>query len=102
MKITALAVAALLAAGTAFAAAPNETAKAPADASATTTAAAPDKPAKAHKKMKMSKKQHAKHHAARRHGTEMGASASPLTDLNDNGRQARMDEALAKYRQTHS
>jgi hypothetical protein len=102
MKITALAIAALLATGTALAAAPNDTAKAPADTSATAAADSPDKPAKAHKKVKMSKKHHARHHAAKRHGTEMGAGAAPQTDLSDNGRQARMDEALAKYRQTHS
>ena len=53
---------------------------------------------------KTTKKTHI-HHAARHstmHQQNMGASAAPQTDTGDRGRQSRMDDALAKYNQTHN
>lgn len=53
---------------------------------------------------KVTKKSASKKHArqmAKRHA-KMGASAAPQTDLNDRNRQARMDEALEKYRRGSS
>jgi hypothetical protein len=95
MKIQALAIAVALAAGGAFAAAPNDTAKAPADTSM--TSAGTDTSAKPQKKMKAAKKHHAAKHAAKEHKSNM--SSASATDMNDRSRQARMDDALAKYRQ---
>ena len=100
MKIQAFLIAAALAGGAAFAAAPNDSAKAP-DTSTVTT----KKVTKHHKKVtKTTKKTHI-HHAARHstmHQQNMGASAAPQTDTGDRGRQSRMDDALAKYNQTHN
>jgi hypothetical protein len=94
MKIQALIIAAALSAGAAFAASPNDTAKAPADAGAKP---AMDK-SMAKDPKKMAKKHHAMHHAMNNQKSDMGSSA-PSSDVNDQTRQSRMDEALAKYRQ---
>lgn len=95
MKIQALLIAAALAAGTAFAA--DDTTKAPADSSAKSADAKPA--AKTPKKM--AKKAPAKkHQAARAQREERAAVAEPTTDTSASDRQARIDEALAKYRQT--
>ena len=94
MKIRALIIAAALSGGAAFAAAPYDTAKAPADADA--------KPAmqksmpKDHNKM--AKKHHAMQHAMKKQHADMATSA-PSTDVDNQSRQSRMDEALTKYRQ---
>ena len=98
MKIQALAIAAAIACGTAFAAAPNDTAKAP----ETDTAAAAQKAPAKHAVKKHAIKAHKVALHAKKHTQHMGASAAPMTDVNDNSRQARMDEALAKFRRTHS
>ena len=100
MKIQALLIAAALASGAAFAAAPNDTAKAP-DTSTVTT----KKVTKHHKKMTKTTKTTHMRHAARHSTTQhrnMGASAAPQTDTSDRGRESRMDDALAKYRQSHN
>jgi hypothetical protein len=94
MKIRALIIAAALSSGAAFAASPNDTAKAPADADA--KPAMGKSAAKDHKKM--AKKHSAMQHASKKADTA-SASAAPSTDVNNQSRQSRMDEALAKYRQ---
>jgi len=123
MKMQPLLIALALAAGTAFAQAPNGTAKAPADvpgASAATQNAEPA--AKVHKK-KVAHRKSAKHHeqhASARHHHEhyakarhheehvaalhhhnthaMGAGpARPFTDLEASARQHRMDQAYADW-----
>ncbi|HXE48922.1 MAG TPA: hypothetical protein VN663_11155 [Ramlibacter sp.] len=100
MKIQALVIAAALAGGTAFAAAPNDTANAPDTGTVTTK-----KVTKHHKKVtkttKTTHKQHATRHSTK-HRQNMGASAAPQTDTSDRAREARMDDALAKYRQSPS
>jgi hypothetical protein len=96
MKIQALILAAALCTGAAFAASPNDTAKAPADTDA--KSAMSNSGAKDHKKM--AKKHHGMHHASKgRHGDM--ASSAPSTDTSDKGRQSRMDDALANYRKQH-
>jgi hypothetical protein len=100
MKIQALIVAAALCGGAAFAASPNDTAKAPADTNA--KPATSKSMAKHHNKM--AKKHHAVHHATHHQHSMKNrsgetASSAPSVDLNEQGRQSRMDEALAKYRQ---
>jgi hypothetical protein len=97
MSIRALIIASAMCCGAAFAA-PNDTAKAPADTDASKPAVQKSS-AKHHKKM--AKKHQAKHHAMRHHDRQPMASA-PQTNVDDQGRQARMDEALAKYRQQRS
>jgi hypothetical protein len=92
MKIRALIIAAALSSGAAFAAAPNDTAKAPADTDAKPAMSKPM--AKDHNKM--AKKHHAMHHAMKNHH-ESTASSTPSVDLNDHARQSRMDDALANY-----
>jgi hypothetical protein len=101
MNIRALIIATALSSGVAFAAAPNNTAKAPADTDAKSSV---QKTTKQHKKM--ARKHHAEHHAkhhARHHAMKGDhrdmVSSTPQTNVDDQGRQARMDEALAKYRQ---
>ena len=95
MKIQALIIAAALSGGAAFAASPNDTAAAASDTDA--------KPAmgksmdKDHKRMG---KHHGMRHAMRHRHGDMTSSA-PSTDVDDQSRQSRMDEALAKYRQQH-
>ena len=97
MKIRALIIAAALSGGAAFAASPNDTAKAPADSDAKP---AMDKSmAKDHKKM--AKKHHAMHHAMKNHHESM-ASSTPSVDLNDQARQSRMDDALANFHKQRS
>jgi hypothetical protein len=97
MKIRALIIAAALSGGAAFAATPGDTAKASNDTDA--------KPAMAKSMAGEHRKTHRKHHHAMRHGMrhhhEDMASSAPSTDVNDQGRQARMDEALANYRKQH-
>lgn len=117
MKIQAIAIAAALLAGTAFAATPTDTASTTSSTTTTTTTH------KHHKTVKTAKakkpRHHATHHAAAMHHSRhassamhhphhasgmhydsaMGNSGAPQADANDTGRQARMDEALAKYRQ---
>jgi transposase len=104
MKIQALAIAAALATGAAFAAAPNDTAKAP--GTTVTTKKVTTHHRKVTKTTKTAKTANKQHHVAR-HTTKhrqssTAASPAPQTDTSDRGRQSRMDEALAKYRQTHS
>ena len=103
MKIQAIVIASALACCTAFAAAPEDTSKTGGtDTAAPTAEKAPAKPAmKKHKVAHKAKKQ-AHHMASRKQTQHMGAAAAPQTDVNDNGRQARMDEALAKFRQGRS
>src|SRR5438046_7807700 len=97
MKIQSLFIAAALATGAAVAATPNDTAKAP-----DTDTAATAKPAvKHHKKTKVAKKHHAAKPVAAKQGDAKEAVAAPQVNLNDNGRDARMEEALTKYRQSH-
>ena len=94
MKIQAIVLASALACcGTAFAAAPDDASK----ASSTDTAASTDKA-----QVKHAVKKHKVVHHAKKHAQHMGAAAAPQTDVNDNSRQARMDEALAKFRQQRS
>jgi hypothetical protein len=97
MKIRALIIAAALSSGAAFAASPNDTAKAGAD-----TDAKPPMGKSMSQGHKMGK-HHAMHRAAHRgtSGRSSGemASSAPSTDTSAEGRQSRMDEALAKYRQ---
>ena len=95
MNIRPLIIAAALSCGAALAASPNGTAKAPAD----TTNAAPAM----HKSAARHDHKMAKHHRASRHamGNRAERVAAPTTDVNDQERQQRMDEALAKYRQQH-
>jgi len=95
MKIQALLIAAALASGAAFAATPNDTA---------TGTVTTKKVTKHHKKVtKTTKTTHTRHVARRSttHHQNMGASAAPQTDTSDRAREARMDDALAKYRQSH-
>lgn len=96
MKIRALIIAAALSSGAAFAASPNDTAKAPTDADA--------KPAMgksmANDQKKMAKKHHAMNRASKGHHGDM-ASSTPNTEVNDQSRQSRMDDALANYRKQH-
>ena len=91
MKLQALMIAAALATGSAFAAAPStgDTSAAP---KATTAK-------KSHKKT--AKKKHTAAHASMRHDTHaMGASAgAPMTDLHAASRQARIDQAYANWQQ---
>ena len=90
MKIQALMIAVALAAGSAFAAAPNGSAKADAATAAADTTAAPATPVK-----KSHKKTAKKKHAATQ---SMGAGpASPMTDLSGSSRQARIDQAYAQW-----
>ena len=95
MKIRALTLALAFAGGTAFAAVPTDSPKAP-DTAATASAA---KTAKHHKK---AVKKHAVHRAKKRQTPQETTSYEPQTNGNDNSRQSRMDEALGKYRQAHS
>ena len=93
MKIQALIAAVLLATGSAYAQAPNDTAKAPADTTAKQGASADAKStAKAGKKK--SKK------VSKKSATQtMGAGAPVVdTDLNAADRQARMDQAYANWK----
>ncbi|HXD39975.1 MAG TPA: hypothetical protein VN649_05395 [Ramlibacter sp.] len=95
MKIQAFLIAAALAGGAAFAAAPNDTANAP-DTSTVTT----KKVTKHHRKVtKKTTTRHTVRHATARRAN-MGAAAAPQTDTSDRAREARMDDALAKYRQS--
>jgi hypothetical protein len=96
MNIRVLIIAAALTGGAAFAASPNDAAKAPADADA--KPATGKSMAKDHNKM--AKKHHAMHHASKGHHESM-ASSAPSTDVNDKSRQSRMDDALASYRKQH-
>lgn len=94
MKIRALIIVAALSGGAAFAAAPYDTAKTPADADAKP---AMDKSiAKDHKNV--AKKHPAMHRAMKKQHAGM-ASSGPSTDVDNQSRQSRMDEALTKYRQ---
>ena len=105
MKMQALIIAAALCSGAAFAASPNDTAKAPAD-----TGAKPgmDKSmAMDHHKM-MGEHHHAMRHGMREHRRDTAMrhhhedmASAPSVDVNDQSRQSRMDEALSKYRQQH-
>jgi hypothetical protein len=96
MKIRALIIFAALCSGAAFAAAPNDTAKAPADNDAKPAMSKPM--AKDHK---MAKKHHEMHHAMKNHH-ESTASSTPSVDLNDQARQSRMEDALANYHKQRS
>jgi len=93
MKIQTLIVAAALCSGAAFAASPNDTAKAPADTDA--KPAMGKSMAKDHKKM--ASKHHAKHHAMK-DNQHQSMATTPSVDLNDQSRASRMDDALANYR----
>lgn len=118
MKIQAIAIAAALLVGTAFAATPTDTAGTTSSTTTTTTTH------KHHKTVKTAKAKKQRHHAAHhasavrhsrhassamhqshhassgmRHDSAMGNTGAPQADVNDNDRQARMDEALAKFRQ---
>ena len=118
MKIQAIAIAAALLAGTAFAATPTDTASTTSSTTTTTTTHKHHKTVKTAKARKpeaprgapcpaMRHSRHASsamHQLASRlvgmhHDSAMGNSGAPQADMNDNGRQARMDEALAKFRQ---
>jgi hypothetical protein len=96
MKTTALVAALALAAGTAFAQAPNETAKAtamPAAAAATTTTTTTTTTKKA------TKKKVAKKSAKKKSAQSMGAGPAPIeTDLTAGARRARIDEAYANWK----
>jgi hypothetical protein len=100
MKMQALIIAAALCGGAAFAAAPNDTAKAPADTDAQPGMS--KSMAQHHHRMG---KHHSMHHHAMHHGMKNRdrdtASSAPSVDLNDQSRQSRMEEALSKYRQQH-
>jgi hypothetical protein len=97
MKIRALIIAAALSGGAAFAASPNDTAKAPSDTDAT--------PAKSksmagdHKMGKRHAMHREMHHGMRGRSSGEMASSAPSTDVTAEGRQSRMNEALTKYRQ---
>ena len=123
MKMQTLMIALALAAGGAYAQAPNASAKAPADvpAAAVPTAQRADQATKVHKKKLAQRKaakhreqhasarQHEQHAKARyhdeqlagahRHDTHaMGAGASsPYTNLDAGARQHRMDQAYADW-----
>lgn len=91
MKIQALIAAVALAAGSAFAQAPNDSAKAPADPIAKPSADGKATP-------KASKKKHKKVTKKKSSTQAMGAGpASVSTDLNASDRQARMDQAYANW-----
>jgi hypothetical protein len=109
MKLQALMIAVALAAGTAFAQAPNTTAK-PAESSTLSAGETMDKaPAKVHKKKVEKKKVHKQHASAKHHRQHakagmhssthaMGAGrAGPATDLDAKARQDRMDQAYANW-----
>jgi len=133
MKIKTLLLAAVLACGGAFAA-PNDTAKSPADTRSDAVKPSQTLKKKVHAlKERHAARTHARHHAVRHHdrahamrhdrdhrhamqrqdriereamrhemrrddARRMGARGVD-TDLNDRAREARMDEALARYRQ---
>ena len=120
MKIQTLVIAVALATGTALAAAPKNTANTPYTKTATTTTTttttttkkstmhhhgkvAKKKVAKKHHAVHSasthtSKKQHTTRHAAMHR--DMAYSGTPQTNVDDQRRQGRMDEALAKYRRS--
>ena len=96
MKIQVLVIAAALASGaTAFAATANDPGKLRLTpvADTTTTTTTTKKTRTHHRKVTK------KHHAATQRSSSMGASSTPNTDVDDKGRQARMDDALSTYRQ---
>jgi hypothetical protein len=107
MKLQALMIAVALAAGTAFAQAPNTTAK-PAESSTLSAGETMDKaPAKVHKKKVAKKKVHKQHASAKHHRQHAGMHSSthamgagrggPATDLDAKARQDRMDQAYANW-----
>jgi len=97
MKMQALIIAAALCSGAAFAASPNDTAKAPADTDA--KPAMGKSMARDHKNMG---KRHAMHHHhSMRDRSGDSASSAPSADLGEQGRQSRMDDALANFRKQH-
>ena len=103
MKTTALVAALALAAGSAFAQVPNESAKAvtPAAAATTTTTTTTTTTKKNAATKKVAKKSTATHKAsAKKKSTQsMGASAAPIeTDTSAGARRARIDEAYANWK----
>lgn len=101
MKLQTVAAALALVAGTAFAQAPNETAKAPAAPAAgvTATTATTTTTHQATTK-KMAAKKHRKAHTAKKKATAatMGASAAMIqTDLDAPARRSRIDQAYANW-----
>lgn len=97
MKTTALAAALALAAGSAFAQAPNDSAKAgaPTAAATATTATTSTATEKKAGSKKVAKKKTAK---AKKSTQSMGAGAAHVeTDLQAGARRARMDEAYASW-----
>lgn len=104
MKMQALIIAAALCSGAAFAASPNDTAKAPAD----TAKPGMDKSMAMDHHKKMGEHHHAMRHGMKEHHRDTAMrhhhgdmASAPSVDVNDQSRQSRMDEALTKYRQEH-
>lgn len=95
MKTQVLVIALALATGAGWASAQTAQANASDSAATATTKTTTTKVTK-----KSASKKHVRQ-MAKRHAN-MGASAAPQTDLNDRNRQARMDEALEKYRRGSS
>ncbi|MBI2772113.1 MAG: hypothetical protein HYX47_21015 [Burkholderiales bacterium] len=98
MKFRTLLIAASLAAGATAFAAPNDTAKAPAEPAAqstTTGAKLPDVIRHPIRHARAAMHRHQRHQAA-------STTPAPQTSAADQGREARMDQALANYRKTHS
>ena len=114
MKLQPLLFAVALAAGAAFAQAPQGSAK-PADTQAGNTAnpsTGPAAPGKSHKKAKhttahhsatkhhehvASAKHHGEHHAMEHHHGTGAMGAGPSVDLNSSSRQQRMDQAYSDW-----